>query len=319
MTIKDIAQLAGTSKSTVSRYFNGGSISRETAEQIRAAVSKLDYSPNLSARRLATSKSHTLGVVFDDIANYIYGDMIAGFQEEAHRCGYECMFFSRSMDSRTEESFLPLFSSCTVDGLALVSVGRRQHGQVKRLAAAGHNLVLVGDNAGVDTLPAIDVDNAGGTRAEVAELIARGHRCIAYLEGPMTMPAAQARREGYLQALRDAGIEPEPELIRRTDWAVNDAYRVVRSLLETADFTALVGSNAYSTYGGMLALIDAGKRVPEDVMVVGFDDDPLCEHTRPAITTMKQPFREIAHIAVQRLIAVLEGESPRPGAALVMP
>lgn len=129
VTILDIAVQAGTSKSTVSRYLNGGSISQQKAEQIEAAIVRSGYSPNVNARRLVRSQSNMVGIVFDDISNYVYGDMMAGFQDAARAHGFNCMFLSRATGNRIEADFLPLVSSSMVDGLIFVSMGRRLPGK----------------------------------------------------------------------------------------------------------------------------------------------------------------------------------------------
>lgn len=319
VTILDIAVQAGTSKSTVSRYLNGGSISQQKAKQIEAAIVRSGYSPNVNARRLVRSQSNMAGIVFDDISNYVYGDMMAGFQDAARVHGFNCMFLSRATGNRIEADFLPLVSSSMVDGLIFVSMGRRLPENVRLLEQSGSPIVLVGDAGGTGMLPDVDVHNSRGTEEEVAYLIARGHRRIAYLQGPSSMPASQTRLEGYLRALEQADIAPDKALICQVSWTIKDAYRRVSELIKETSFTALVGSNAYSTYGGLLAVTDSGRRVPEDVAVAGFDDDPICEHTRPGITTLKQPFHRIGETALETLLARIAGEESTGAPALIMP
>lgn len=308
VTIFDIAVQAGTSKSTVSRYLNGGSISPQKAEQIEAAIERSGYSPNVNARRLVKSQSSMVGIVFDDISNYVYGDMMAGFQDAARVHGFNCLFLSRATGSRIEADFLPLVSSSMVDGLIFVSMGRRLPENVQLLEQSGSPIVLVGDACGTDALPVVDVYNSRGTEEEVAYLIERGHRRIAYLQGPSSMPASETRLQGYLHALESAGIAPDQALIRQVSWTIKDAYKQVSEMLKETNFTALIGSNAYSTYGGLLAVTDSGRRVPEDIAVAGFDDDPICAHTRPGITTLKQPFHCIGEKALETLLALIAGE-----------
>lgn len=318
-TIHDVALLAGTSKSTVSRYLNGGSISSSKAAEIEQAIRRSGYSPNVNARRLVQSRTNMLGIVFDDIANYVYGDMMAGVQAAARRLGFGCMFYSRATDGKRETDFLSLLSSCTVDGLILIDLGRRDKSEVRQLERSGCPIVLVGDGCGTETLAAVDVDNTQGTERETAYLIRQGHRRIAYLQGPDEMPAAAARLKGYLNALHAADIPVDPALIRQVSWTVRDANRCVTRLMAEQPFTALIGSNAFSTYGALLALEDGGRRVPENVALAGFDEHPLCEHVRPGITTLKQPFFEIGEAAVERLVQGFEAEKPAGGTILMQP
>ena len=183
----------------------------------------------------------------------------------------------------------------------------------------GLPVVLVGDPAGETGMPTVDVDNMNGTMAEINALIRKGHRRIAYLEGPENMPAAASRRRGYLHALENAGIEPDPALIVRVGWSVREAYAGVTELLAKEKFTALVGSNAYSTYGGLQALLDAGLRVPEDVAVAGVDDAPICEYAKPSITTLRQPLYQMGVLATDQVIDRIQGKSGSCCATYAMP
>lgn len=319
VTILDIALKAGTSKSTVSRYLNGGSISQEKAQQIEQAIAALDYRPNVNARRLVSNCTNMIGIVFDDISNYIYGEMMAGIQSVAGQEGYGCMFLSRAAEQAKESDYLSLFSSSTVDGLISVTLGQRDAAQVRTLRDSGLPIVLVGDASGVNGLPTIDVDNLNGTRMEVDYLIQQGHRRIAYLKGPSHMPAAHSRLKGYLKALSDADIPPEDGLIREVSWTVADAYKSVTQLLKEESFTALVGSNAYSTYGGVQAIIDSGRSIPSDIAIAGFDDAAICEHTRPSITTLNQPFQQMGRMAANQLIARIQGDEESIYTTYVLP
>ncbi|MHC1787543.1 MAG: LacI family DNA-binding transcriptional regulator [Christensenellales bacterium] len=300
-TIQDIARLASTSKSTVSRYLNGGSVSRQRAAAIEKVILQLGYQPNLNARRLVSSSTKAIGVVFDDISDYIYGEMIAGINNAAASQGYSCVFLSRARGEK-ESSYLHLFAASVVDGMICVTFRAREPEDVRRLQASGKPLVLVGDTADMTGVARVDVDNQTGTRMQVDSLIQQGHRRIAYLQGPDTMPAAGSRLRGYLKALESAGLPREEGLIRKIAWTAQGAYQVTGELVRQETFTALCVSNAYAAYGALLALQDAGLKVPEQVALAGFDEAPICELARPAITTLRQPNGRIGQIAAELLI-----------------
>ena len=319
LTIMDIAVKAGTSKSTVSRYLNGDSVSPQTAEKIRRVIRRTGYSPNVNARRLVKNQSFMLGVIFDDIANYTYGGMLDGVQKAARAKGYDCLFLSRATDQREEPAFLDLVTSSMVDGLIMITLARRNPALTRQLSDSGLPVVLVGDGAGCASLPRVDVDNQSGTRMEIEHLLSLGHRRIAYLKGPDSMPAAPARERGYLEALAGRGIPPDPDLIVQTGWSVQEAYQAVRALAQKTSFTALAASNAYAAYGSFQALCDLGMRVPEDVAVAGFDDDPLLEYVRPGITTLRQPWSQMGAAAVEQLVARLDGKAPPLSPQCVLP
>jgi len=308
-TILDIAREAGTSKSTVSRYLNGGSVGKETLAAIEHAIEKLGYAPNVNARRLVSHQSRTIGVVLDDISDYIYGAVLSGIQQVAREHGYVCTFFSRLPTHATEASYLELFQSRQVDGLIFATFRRRDPDEVARLARSGHPIVLIGEHAGLLPLPSVDVDNVSGTLKEVSHLIALGHRRIAYLAGPETMSASASRLRGYQKALDLNGIPQEEALVAQTGWTVDEGCRAAKRLLSQTQFTALVGSNSFCTYGAARALQEAGLRIPEDVALAAFDDDILCAYTNPPLTTLAQPFRRMGSIAVEQLVLLMRGET----------
>ena len=218
-----------------------------------------------------------------------------------------------------EADYFRLVTSSTVDGLIFTALGRRDPKQTELLSAAGLPCVLVGDAGVSPSVPVVDVDNQDGTWMEIDYLIRKGHRRIAYLVGPEDMPAAGERLTGYLQALEQQGIPRDPRLVVPAGWSVQESYDVVEGLIRETEFTAIAASNAYSAYGAYLALCDAGFRVPDDIAVAGFDDDPLCEHTRPGITTLKQPFPQIGQRAVELLIPLIERQSVEPKTWKIMP
>lgn len=304
-TLQDIARLTKTSKSTVSRFLNGGSVSVEKAKRIQAAIQELDYQPNVNAKRLVQSKAKAIAVVFDDISDYIYGDMMAGLHEVAAQNHLSCLYLSRAQGAQ-ETDFFQLLSSGMADGLIFVTFRKRSKNVVQALQRSGKPVVLIGDAQGVPGVCAVDVDNHAGTRLQVEHLIQKGHRQIAYLKGPDAMPAAAERLRGYQDTLHAAGIPFNANFVRKTQWNAEDAYKSATSLLEHRQFTALIASNAYSAYGALMALKDAGMAVPEDVALVGFDEAPILNLARPPITTIRQPIRTLGEIAVQKLIARID-------------
>ncbi len=319
-TILDIALHAGTSKSTVSRYLNGGSVGKDTAAAIERAIEELGYAPNVNARRLVSHKSHTIGVVLDDISDYIYGAMLSGIQAGAHQHGYVCTFFSRRPTEATEASYLDLFKSRQVDGLIFATFRKRNPAEVMLLAQSGQPIVLIGEHSGVLRLPTVDVDNLSGTLEEVTYLIGQGHRRIAYLAGPSGMSASASRLRGYEQAMELAGIASEAALMERLEnWTVDAGYQAARKLLARTKFTALAASNSYSAFGAARAMQEAGLSIPGDVAIAAFDDDILCTYTNPPLTTLSQPFSRMGSLAVSQLVEIMRGETEVTSTVYVQP
>lgn len=317
-TLQDIARLTQTSKSTVSRYLNGGYVSEGKARRIQEAIEMLDYQPNVNAKRLVQSRAKAIAIVFDDISDYIYGDMMAGLNEEAAQHHLSCLYLSRGQNEQ-EKDFFHLLSSGMADGLVFVTFRGRERDVVKTLRESGKPVVFIGDTQGVTGVCAVDVDNHLGTRLQVDHLISKGHRQIAYLQGPDIMPAAAARLTGYQDALHNAGIPFNASFVKKIRWSAEEAYEATTSLLKHRQFTALAASNAYAAYGALLALQDAGLSVPGDVALSGFDEAPILSLSRPPITTIRQPFKDIGKIAVRKLIARIENPNVDGQLAMVQP
>lgn len=318
ITIEDIARSAQTSKSTVSRYLNGGSVSRQKASCIEKVILQLGYQPNMNARRLVSSNTKAIGVVFDDISDYIYGEMIASINSAAASHGYSCVFLSRAQGEK-ESDYLYLFAASMVDGMISVTFRARDPEDVKKLKASGKPVVLVGESANMTGIATVDVDNQTGTQMQISHLIELGHRRIAYLQGPDTMPAARSRLRGYLKALEAANIQQDDQLIRKIAWTANDAYLVAGQLLKEQDFTALAVSNAYAAYGALLAILDAGLKVPQQMALAGFDEAPICELSRPSITTLRQPHGRIGQIATDLIIQQIREGQVNASSTYVLP
>ena len=306
-TIIDIANLANTSKSTVSRYLNGETVKPATAQAIEEAIKKLNFRPNINARRLVTNKTNVIGVVLDDISNIYYSDMLSGIQSVAGKNGYVCTFFSRTSNNKKEIDYLNLFREGQIDGLILGTFQVRKSEEVAILAESGYPIVLVGDNAGNKSIDSVDVDNKQGTIDEVKYLNSLGHKHMAYLRGPKVISAANYRAEGFIEGMKSLGLDPG--MIMDVEWTVEGGYKATKKLLENAKFTALLCSNEYCAYGAIKALKDENIRVPEDVSVIAFDDGTLAKFTEPAITTVKQPFLNVGEMAAKLLVDIMSDGS----------
>lgn len=316
-TIIDIAELARTSKSTVSRYLNGGNIKASTAQAIDEAIRKLNYSPNINARRLVTNKTNVIGVVLDDISNPYYSEVLSGIQTVAGKNNYVCSFYSRTSNNKEESDYLSLFREGHIDGLILGTFRVRDEKQVAQLAESGYPIVLIGDCAENKNIDCVDVDNKQGTIDEVKYLHALGHREIAYLRGPRHMSGANFRAEGFVKGMKACGLDPK--MMADVEWTVKGGYDATKKLLAEHKFTALLCSNEYCAYGAITALRDEGIRVPEDISVAAFDDGTLAQFTEPSITTVKQPFKNLGEMAVKHLVDILANDSTAKTSILLHP
>ena len=319
-TIIDIAQLAGTSKSTVSRYLTGGTVKKKTAASIEAAIESLQYAPNINARRLVQAKTNVIGVVFDDISMYFYAEIMQGIQDVANQNQYVCNFFSRANCNRGESDFLSLFAQGQVDGIVFATFRKRDAHEIAAIAATGLPVVLLGSQADHSGISHVDVDNRLGISELVGYLHGLGHRRIAYLNGPEVMPAALSRLDGYRQGLANCGLPFRKGLVVDAPWSVEGGRSAVEELAARGEpYTALIGSNEFCAFGAARTLQAAGLRVPEDVSVAGFDDSPLLQYASPCITTLRQPFLQMGQMAVRQLMGRLQDPQATPASIYLQP
>lgn len=305
-TIHDVARLANTSKSTVSRYLNGQKVKKETQDALEKAILELNFHRNANARRLVMDKTNTIGVVVDNISNIFYSGIIRGIEQVAGKKGYNCIFYSWTSNYEKEISFLNLLYEGQLDGIILVSFQKRDAEDLLAIKAAGHPVVIVGDHGEMDGVFSVDVDNAAGVADMVRYLHQLGHEEIAYIAGPDHAAANKYRLKGYRLAMEELGLIARPEWIVQSDWSNQGGYRSMKKLLETRGFTAVVASNDETAIGAMRALQEHGVLVPKQLSIVGFDDITLSEWIFPSLTTVRQPFLEIGMKAAEGLFRKIE-------------
>jgi DNA-binding LacI/PurR family transcriptional regulator len=309
-TIRDVARLARTSKSTASRYLNGQRVKEHTAEAIRQAVLQLNYHRNENARRLALNRTGVIGVVLDDISNGFYSGILQGVGEVSRSRGYGCVFYNVIPDRETEGSFLELVHEGRVDGLILLSFRKRDREEASSTFPAGAPIVLFGDDGGAEVY-SVDVDNFGGSVDVVRHLHRLGHSKITHIAGPEAAAASPLRTAGYKAAMKEFGLPLERGWIADSDWTVEGGYRAMKRLLQRGGFTAVFASNDGSAAGALRAIREAGPKVPEDLSVVGFDDNEFAPLLSPALTTVRQPWTKIGARLAGAVLDLTEGVEPR--------
>ncbi|RCG24018.1 LacI family transcriptional regulator [Sphaerisporangium album] len=316
-TLEAVAARAGVSKSSVSRVVNGdATVTPEIRELVIQAVRELGYVPNGAARSLATQRTNTVAVIVSDPPMGVISDdpmfstvvrtMSRGLEEAGKQV---TLVLAGSSESQLRvEQFV---AAGHVAGVLLLSM----HGAdplPASLARMGVPMVSHGRSA--PGVPYVDNDNLGGARVAVRHLLGLGRRRIATITGPLDMRAAQDRLAGYRETLRDTG--------RRSIVAIGDFTRVsgyagMRQLLEDDPaLDAVFAANDLMAIGALRALHEAGRRVPEDVAVVGFDDIEAALYTTPRLTTVRSPMTDQAAATTRLLLGLLEGASGEP---VIMP
>ncbi|MFJ9690637.1 LacI family DNA-binding transcriptional regulator [Kitasatospora sp. NPDC101183] len=322
-TVEDVAARAGVSRGTVSRVVNGSpKVSAKAREAVESAVADLGYTPNQAARSLVTSRSDVIALVvpegFERLRSEPYfADVIAGISDELASTDLQ-LLLTLVRTERERERLARYLTARRVDGLILASVrqGDPLPDQLERL---GLPTVLGGRRSERETLSYVHGDNAGGARSAARHLAARGRTAVATITGPLDMEAAVARLAGYREALAEAGLTPEEALVAHGDFTEAGGYAAMRRLLaETPALDAVFCASDLTAVGALLALREAGRRVPEDVAVVGFDDSVIARSTEPPLTSVRQPTQSMGRLMARILIEEI-AEPGRPRRQVTLP
>src|SRR5215469_10924214 len=298
----DVARLAGVSHQTVSRVLNGHpNVSTATMASVLAAIRDLGYRPNIAARALVTGKTNVLGVISFDTT--LYGI------ERAARPGYFVAIASLpSFDRASLTGAVERFLGQAVAGIIVIAP---QTGVAETLAglSVGVPLVAVGCGAAVP-LPSVKIDNVAGAMLATRHLLGLGHQTVHHIGGPGNWHDARDRIAGWRQALRAAGA-PLPEM-PRGDWSARSGYEAGRQLAARPEVTAVFCANDPMALGFLRAAAEAGRRVPQDISVVGFDDVPESAYFSPPLTTVRQDFSALGERALRLLMSQITagGEAP---------
>jgi LacI family transcriptional regulator len=320
-TIRDVALRAGVSHMTVSRVINDNAgVSASTRARVLDVIEELGYVPSSIARGLSWNRTHSLGVVTDDISDFSFGQIVAGAEAEARQRGYFLVIGSVE-GGADEDEYIRLMLERRVEGLILVRPSvpfTDEH--LEAVRQAGVPLILVGMSH-VPGVAIVESDNTGGAYKATRYLIELGHRRIATIVGPAAWPAAKERLEGYRRALREFGISPDVQLEERADdWGVEAGQAAAdRLLARRQEFTALFAHNDLIALAAIARLRRAGLRVPDDVSVVGFDDIPVAAVVDPPLTTIHQATQEKGAFAVALLLDHVSGDRALIARAHVLP
>lgn len=301
-TMHDVANRAGVSYQTVSRVINNHPhVARETRARIEQIIEELDYRPNRAAQLLAGRHSHTLGMTTFAINQYGPAQMAINVEQAARAAGYDLIFVNVNDTSLTSmQAAIHHLLHWEVDGLLFLTplVGMTSEDLV---ALCGNvPLVQIGAPCG-SQVPSAAVDQVHGGRLAAEHLLNLGHTRIAEVRGPADWVDAQARHQSLLDVLGQAGLEPVAS--EAGDWTTRSGYEATRLLLaKGAVFTGLVVGNDQMALGALRALNEAGRRVPLDVSLVGFDDIPEAAYFDPPLTTIRQDFDLLGSQGIQYLL-----------------
>lgn len=313
-TIRDVARRAEVSVASVSRALNGlDNVRKETRERVIKAANELGYVPHAGARSLSLARAHAIGVVLPDLHGEFFSECVRGMDKEASRRGYLLLLSNMHDDSEQAAGALRAMRG-RVDGL-LVMAPHIEPALLERAIPQALPAVLINSHGDFPGRPALRLGNHAGAEAMVDHLVANGYRHIVHIAGPEGNVDAQERAQGYRDAMARHGIAPQ---VIAGDFNEEAGEAAARAILASGmPCDAVFAANDMMAIGCLHALRSAGRRVPEDFAVAGFDDVPLARYL--ALTTVRVNIAEMGARAVARLIDLLEGKDMARGSETQIP
>jgi LacI family transcriptional regulator len=323
MNSKEIARIAGVSRSTVSRVINNyPNVPPDTREKVLRVIKEYNYVPHASARMLRGKMSKTIGLVIVDLKrdsdihkiydNVYFGPFTTAVIDFANQIGYNVLVTTvyRVKDYKKVKE---IFYNKTISGAIFIGV-RNNDSEIKSLIEDGFKIAIVdqeikeGDDIFGKSI-IVNMDNLNGAYEATKYLINLGHKEIAHITGDLDKLSGFARLEGYKKALKEAGISYDSHLVVKGNFIEESGYNAAHKLFKKAKPTAIFASNDQTAIGAMQALEEMGYKVPEDVSVIGFDDITISRYVKPALTTMNVSLLQMAELCVENLVKSIEGES----------
>src|SRR5690348_7155457 len=319
-TLEAVARRAGVSRATVSRVVNGStSVAAPIREAVKRAVDELGYVPNQAARSLVTQRTESVALILPETTSRVFSDDlffpaiirgVGGELEAADKQLVLMMAGSAKSHDRVERYAV----SGHVDGVMFASM----HGADPlpgTLVRLGIPVICSGRPIGRSDVPYVDVDHFGGVCSAVRHLVAAGRRRIATIAGPQDMVAGIDRLAGYRATLEEAGLAQH---VTVGDFTRESGIRAMRTLLaDDPALDAVFVASDMMAHGALIALKEAGRRVPSDVAVIGFDDFEISRYSDPPLTTVRQPIADIGRTLARLILAMIDGEPDVPSAVVL--
>ena len=307
ITIKDLARELGISPSTVSRALKDHpDISSKTKKLVSNLAKKLDYQPNTIALSLRSSRTHTIGVVIPELVHFFFSTVISGIEKVAYKAGYNVILCQSNESYQRELMDVNALLTHRVDGL-LISVSKETTNAEHFAPFIERNLPLIFFDRKLDRVPASSVvvdDQLGGYQA-TCHLIDQGCKNILHLAGPEKLLISKNRKQGYLRALRENNLEPDPRLIIDCNSGANvkEAQQVVAKIISQGiQFDGIFANNDLTAIGAMNYLLEKGVKIPQEVAVVGYSNWQMASLVEPGLSSVNQPGFEMGQTAAQLFI-----------------
>ena len=303
ITIKDVARESGVNISTVSRALNDSyGVHPETRDMVIAVAERLHYRVNRVASSLVTGRSHTLALIVADIRNPFFAELARGAEDAARAGGCDLVLCNSDLSADKQMEDVHSLLEKRVDGILMNSVAEFTRSQQERLEATGVPIVMLNQSAASKSFSTVSADNRAGGALAAEYLLRLGHRKIAHLTGPRHHGNMTDRARGFLQALKESGKDPGVTVLHGENSFAGGHALAQRLLDKTPDVTAIFAGNDLMAFGTARAIIEAGRAVPDDVSLIGFDNLEFASVLHPPLTTIHQPKYEIGRAAAEILL-----------------
>jgi LacI family transcriptional regulator len=303
VTIKDVARESGVNISTVSRALNDEyGVHPETREHVIAVANRLKYRPNRVARGLVTGRSNTLGLIVSDIRNPFFAEVARGAEDAARAAGCDLVLCNSDLNATKQIEYVHSLLAKHVDGILMNSVAVLNRAQQEDLARCPVPIVLLNGATSRKTFSTVSANNVAGGALAGNYLVQLGHRALAHITGPRRNGNLTDRARGFLKAVAAQGGCPETVLLHGEN-SFSGGYELTQQLLkEHPEVTALFTGNDIMAFGAVRAIHESGRRIPQDISLIGFDNVELASAVNPPLTTVHQPKYEIGQTAVKILL-----------------
>jgi LacI family transcriptional regulator len=308
ITIADVAAQAGVSKTTVSRVLNGkGDVDEATAARVRRVIDELGYVPSARAVGLARGRTRIVGMLVPSLTWPWMGEVLQGVVDVVETEGYGLLLFTCNRGDESMRQFASQVSAKSFDGLLVIEPeGTLDY--IAGLHSRGLPVVLIDDRAHRPLFPSVATTNRNGGHAAGEHLLELDRRRPLVITGEYRFGCTRERLDGFAEAYVDAGLPLDPALVVEGDFTFDCGRLAVKRTIEAGlSFDGIFAHNDLSAAGAIQALREAGRNVPEDVAVVGFDDLPLAATTQPPLTSVRQPLRQMGEAAARMLLAHFDG------------
>jgi LacI family transcriptional regulator len=319
ITIADVAARAGVSKTTVSRVLNGkGELDIATASRVRKVIDELGYVPSARAVGLARGRTRIVAMLVPSLTWPWIGDVVQGAVDVLESDSYGLLMFTCNRGDESMRQFATHVSAKSFDGL-LVIEPENTLDYITELHHRGLPVVLIDDRGHQPLFPSVATTNRDGGESAARHLISIGRTRPLVITGIEAFGCTQERSDGFRAAYEAVGVRLEPIRFIEGDFTFDcGRLSVKQAIASGVEFDAIFAHNDLSAAGAMQALRESGRRVPDDIAVVGFDDVPAAAHTDPPLTTVRQPLRQMGAAAARMLLSQLNG-APIPPEPNVIP